>query len=148
MSDPEQYPDNHRDKMSPRWDMSQERAFMETLLGQRVNFLLVFFSVVIVGAVNASKAEEDFLQAAILTVGSVVILLLVLSIRRAQNKLDVIFDLLYGDPVHPVTIVNSKTKGGGRRKLVGSVIPVICFLVLAMWALYCWVKLFLAHYCF
>lgn len=45
-----------RDKTSPVWDMSQERAFIENLLGQRFNFFLVFFSLTVAGSVNA-KAQ-------------------------------------------------------------------------------------------
>ena len=51
-------PAAERDEKPPVWDMSQERAFIETLLNQRFNFFLAFFSLVIVGAWGAGAAQQ------------------------------------------------------------------------------------------
>ena len=49
-------------------DLSQEREFMENLLNQRFNFLLVFFSLVIAGALAARSHDQAVL---VLQVGAV-----------------------------------------------------------------------------
>ena len=73
--------DNEKDGRAPRWDISQERALMQTLLGQRFNFLLVFFSIFVAGAVNAR--ENPVLQASVLSLGALVALCLTSAIWRA-----------------------------------------------------------------
>src|ERR1700686_35842 len=133
---PLSYPDNTRDESTPRWDMSQERAFNENLLGQRFNFLLVFFSIVAAGAVQAR--ERPILQAIILSVGSLIVLCLMLAIGRTQQKLDIMLGFLFNDPAHPSAIVNNRAAGPSFRKLVGYVVPCICFLSLMVWAILAW----------
>lgn len=113
-----------REDKSPAWDMSQERAFIENLLGQRFNFFLVFFSLVIAGSVN-SKTQLH-LQI-ILGIGTAVCVLLATTLTRSQEKLDLILDDLFSDPSHPATIINNRAKPcGSRRKVIGSVIPRLC----------------------
>jgi len=117
-----------RDDKSPVWDMSQERAFIENLLGQRFNFFLVFFSLVIAGSVN-SKTQLH-LQI-ILGIGATICVLLATTLARSQEKLDLILNDLYSDPSHPVTIINKRAKpSGSRRKVISSVIPRLCCLLL------------------
>jgi hypothetical protein len=119
--------------VSPRWDISQERAFMETLLGQRFNFLLVFFSLVMAGAVNSR--ESPFIQASVLSMGAIICFCLMLTINRSQQKLDLIIAIIMEDPHHPVTVINALAKGPSRRRLIGYYVPAFCFVALASWAL-------------
>ncbi len=113
-----------RDKASPVWDMSQERAFIESLLGQRFNFFLVIFSLVMAGALNA-KAQIH-LQI-VLGIGAIVCSLFASVLTRSQEKLDLILEDLFSDESHPATIINKRSKNGGsRRRVVGIWIPRIC----------------------
>jgi Flp pilus assembly protein protease CpaA len=123
---------------TPVWDISQDRAFIETLLGQRFNFLLIFFSVFIAGGVNAR--DTPLLQAIVLTIGAVIALLLMLAVNRAQEKLDIALNIIFEeDPDHPATVLNQRArKGGSRRKIVGYAIPWICFLTLLIWSFFAW----------
>lgn len=134
------YPDNNQDRTTPRWDMSQERAFLENLLGQRFNFLLVFFSIVVAGAVQAR--ELPVLQALVLTLGTFILLCLLLVIGRAQQKLDIILGLLFQNANHPAKISNDLASGGSKRRLIGYVVPRICFCTLAIWAASAWLDVF------
>lgn len=76
---------DYRDKTSPVWDMSQERAYIENLLAQRFNFFLVFFSIVMAGSVNAKTQHQ--LQI-VLGIGSAICILFALVLARSQEKLD------------------------------------------------------------
>ena len=134
------YPDNTQDRTTPRWDMSQERAFIENLLGQRFNFLLVFFSIVVAGSVQAR--ELPLLQALVLTLGAGIVLCLTLVIARAQQKLDIILGLLFENQQHPARVANDRARGGSRRKLIGYVVPRICFCTLAIWTAASWLDVF------
>src|SRR4029453_1306997 len=73
-----------------KWDMSKERELIDTLLGQRFNFFLVFFALMVNGALDARAYHDTQLVNGILTVGATVSLLLALSIGRLQKKLDAI----------------------------------------------------------
>ncbi len=71
------------------WTMSNERAFMENLLCSRFNFLLIFFALVIGGALNT---QDVFYFRIVLTIGAIITLLVTLTIARAQSKLNVALD--------------------------------------------------------
>ena len=114
-----------RDRASPVWDMSQERVFEETLLNQRFNFFLLFFSLVVTGSVNA---KTQFLFDAILGVGTLVCVLLALVLSRTQQKLELILTDLFTDESHPATIIDRRIGkwAESRRRLIGLYIPWIC----------------------
>jgi hypothetical protein len=128
-----EYPENElhprqaaraRDTAGPTWDMSQERAFIENLLSQRFNFFLVFFSIVIAGAVNAKLQSHLHI---ILGIGFLVCVLLALTLDRSQEKLDLILEELFADEKHPACIINKKaTIGCSRRQIIGYTIPRLC----------------------
>jgi hypothetical protein len=120
-----------RDKASPVWDMSQERVFEETLLNQRFNFFLLFFSLVAAGSVNA---RTQVLFDAILAVGTIVCLLLALVLARTQQKLELILTDLFADDSHPATIIDRRVRKrtGSRRRLIGLYIPWICCTILVI----------------
>jgi len=125
----------YRDKTGPVWDMSQERAFIETLLGQRFNFFVVFFSLVLGGALNA---RTQFHFELILTLGTLICWLMARTLFRSQYKLDLILDDLFlHDASHPASIINKRANSRkvilGRksmRRVIGYWIPCICCLAL------------------
>ncbi|MBM4064499.1 MAG: hypothetical protein FJ266_02485 [Planctomycetes bacterium] len=104
-----------RDKTSPVWDMSQERAFIENLLGQRFNFFLIFFSLVMAGSTNAKTQTQ--LQI-ILGIGSVICGLLASVLGRSQEKIDLILQDLFADESHPAGIIDRRSKQGGSRRRI------------------------------
>jgi len=125
-----------RDKASPVWDMSQERAFLETLLNQRFNFFMVLFSLIIAGSINAKI--QIHLQL-ILTIGTIIIFLFCLVLIRSQEKLDLALKDLYTDETHPATIINNRSeKGGSRRRLIGVYIPWFVTITLIIGAILAW----------
>jgi hypothetical protein len=91
-----------------QWSMSDERAHIETVLGQRFNFLIVFASLVIGGAINSRSWETRFFM---LSFGGVVMMGLSLSLFRAQAKLDEIFEVLKRRPLHPLTVIDQAVNG-------------------------------------
>ncbi len=125
------FPYNSNDKnpsRSPSWDGSQERMFIETVLNQRFNFLLVFVGLIVTGAINA-KSDKP-LQAAVLALGAFVCLLLSITICRAHQKLDIIMRTLYSDSSHPAGMVNQAVGGRSVRWIIGWGIPLLCTLAL------------------
>jgi hypothetical protein len=134
-----------RDRFSPVWDMSQERAFLETILNQRFNFTLIFFSLVLAGALNA---RSQIIMQLILSLGAVATALFASVIARAQEKLDIALRDLTTDPTHPVSIVESRAKkGGSRRRLIGIHIPRLCVAALGVAAISAWVGWLQARPC-
>jgi hypothetical protein len=69
---------------SPGWNSNQERTFLENLLNQRISFFLIFFSLVIAGAVFI-KSKIFFL--AIMFIGLVICWVLALMIFVTVNRL-------------------------------------------------------------
>jgi hypothetical protein len=121
---------------SPVWDGSQERAFTEGVLNQRFNFLLVFVSLILTGAVNARDLPT--LQAWVLTFGAIIALLLLLTIYRIHRKLDVIMTILKADLSHPTGFSEDKIGGFSVRWIIGWLIPLLCFVALAAAACASW----------
>jgi hypothetical protein len=123
-----------RDRKSPVWDMSQERAFLENLLSQRFNYFLLFYSITVAGFVNAKNVIYAQI---ILTLGSVITYLFASVLRRSQQKLDIILDDLFKEDSHPAKIIDDLAKGciGSKRRIIGVVIPTICYLTLFIGAL-------------
>jgi len=125
-----------RDRLSPVWDMSQERQFIETIMNQRFNFFLVFFAVVLAGAVNAKTRLQLVL---VLLIGTVVSFLLTYTILRAHRKLGTVLDVLWVDETHPSTIIDrAHHKALSVRWVLGILIPWGCTAALAAgtWAAY------------
>lgn len=116
-----------RDQSSPVWDMSQERAFIETLTNQRFNFFLLVFAFVIAGAIN-SKAQL-FLRV-ILFLGAIICTLLAIAIYRINRKLGKILENLKLDKTHPVTIIDNEIGGFSVRWITGQAIPIGCSVLL------------------
>jgi hypothetical protein len=112
-----------RDEKAPTWDMSQERAFMETLLNQRLNFFLVFFAAVVAGTLSATELIQ---VRVLLTIGLLIGLLMFLSILRADIKLSLIIRYLRRDRTHPVRIIDRMAGPPSLRRWLTVGVPVIC----------------------
>ncbi len=50
-----------------KWDMSQERAFMEDLVCQRFNFFLILFSLILAGA---ASTDTQLMMILVLALGT------------------------------------------------------------------------------
>lgn len=131
-----------RDKTSPVWDMSQERQLTEQIIAQRFNFFLVFFSIVLAGAVNAKVQLHMQL---ILTIGSLVAIILTRALERTSGRLDVIIALLRKDPTHPYCLVSAEMQkrgeGQGVRIILWRGLPILCTSCLWLAAVLSWFEL-------
>ncbi len=120
-------PTTERERESPVWDISQERACLEPLLNQRFNFFLVFFSLVAVGSVNAREQEMLW---ALLLIGAVVTTMLLLVLLHTQEKLDLTLGILLADTSHPASAVQAACTSKTKRGYIGKWIPLFCTSVL------------------
>ena len=105
------------------WDFEKEREFMETLVCQRTNFLLVLFGLILAAAVSA-KSQLYFQL--VLWLGVATIVPVSLTIIGAHWKLDWILKKIYEDENHPITIVSAAGAHRSARWLIGYYIPVFC----------------------
>jgi hypothetical protein len=92
-----------RDKTSPVWDMSQERALLEGLVSQRLHFFLIFVSALLATAINAKLQIQLQL---LLTSGAAISWWIALAISRVLARLDVTLKILSTDETHPFSQVN------------------------------------------
>ena len=133
-----------RDRLGPVWDFSQERAFMETLAHQRFNFFLLFYAVIVAGALNCSSVS---LCACIVTSGVLILILMALGMNLVFRKLRIsIEEFLYKDESHPARIVHKINQRQNKmhwlwkyfpesfsvRSFYSTYIPAICILSLVM----------------
>jgi hypothetical protein len=119
-----------RDLKAPVWDMSQERVFVFTLVNQRLQFLILFCSIVVAGAINA-QSQGGFQL--ILILGAIISWLFSAVIIRTQARLTTVLNIIEQDPTHPYTIVTLKTKQEYRiQPLVSYIIPVLCSITLTI----------------
>ena len=126
-------PASQRDQQSPVWDMSQERVISEQLTSQRFNFFVIFFSLVIAGAINA---KQQWQLQSVLTLGSIFCILLARVLRRTQEKFDLVLEDLFTDPTHPATIINKRADPNGSvRRIISIWIPTIACITLLLGAL-------------
>jgi hypothetical protein len=112
-----------RDKTSPVWDMSQERVLMEQNLAQRFNFFLVFFALVVAGALNSRT--QPHLQI-VLTLGTVVASVLAAALSRTAERLDKVLEELRSDPSHPYTIIGRRVGRAVIRRTLWQHLPLFC----------------------
>lgn len=89
------------------WTMSREREFIENILCQRFNFLLVFYSLVLAGAFT-TKLQLNFNL--VLTLGALVTSLLSITIARVRLRLDCILKVIENQQSHPTKITNDRIK--------------------------------------
>jgi len=108
-----------------------ERAHIETVLMQRFNYFIVFFGIVLVGAGNI---RDHFMRAVLLTLACTVCWMIALTLSRAQDKLDAVFEELRPYDWHPAIVsdIVANRRGPSRRALIGRTIPWTCVVVLAV----------------
>ena len=111
-----------------KWDMSKERELIDNLLGQRINFFLVFFALMMNGALDARAHNDTQLMNGILVVGATVSLLLALSIGRLQKRLDVILTEVRAVTTHPATVIMNKMSWSPEQDghIIGYWVPGVC----------------------
>jgi hypothetical protein len=129
--------------ISPRWDIDQERAFVETLVVQRTTFLFVVFGAILAGAINTGGMPT--IQLLLLIGGYAFADMLRQSIGRAQHKLDIIIEILMQDPLHPITVVTKIAGPKSKRRLIGYGIPSLCTGIIAALAVLNVIVFFDAH---
>ena len=115
-------PASERDRLSPVWDMSQERAFIENLLCNRLNYFLIFFSLTVAGF---SGARNPYFGELILILGAVITTMFARVLSWNERKLNSIIGDLHKDESHPATIIDGMS-GKSRRNIMGLYIPRIC----------------------
>ena len=125
----------HEQCKEGRWSFSDEREHMEDLFCQRLNFLLVVYSLIVAGLVATS---DRYLFIGILCAGILITLLMGLSLWRACSKLLVMLAICYRIENHPVGFVDCETSARGAlfrgvrvNHMLGYWIPAICTLSLA-----------------
>lgn len=67
-------------------DLNQERFFAETLLSQRVHFFIIFFVIVVTGAIIAANFSNSYLVI-ILSIGTIISWGLTLTILRLSLRI-------------------------------------------------------------
>ena len=127
------------------WNLSKERAFIEDILCQRFNFLLLFYSLILAGAFT-TKSQLHFSLA--LTLGACITLPLAVTIARVQHRLDCIVDHLDGQ--HPAKMTDVWTQWQepplmwrffakkSKRRWIGYWIPLLLVLSLLLGACLAW----------
>ena len=121
-----------------KWDVNQERVFLENLMQTRFNFFLVVFGLWIA---SVARIIEKMPKLVILIFGTVVCFLLWLTIRRICQKVTAALNIIMADETHPATRV-ALAAGKSRflrlrsNYLIGYIIPLLCISLLALWAVY------------
>ena len=118
--------------------MSQERMLTEQIIGQRFNFFLVFFSVMVAGALNAKV--QLHLQA-VLSIGSIISIVFTLALYRTSSRLAAILSLLSEDKSHPYTIVSERVGGQGVRHILWRYLPLFCCACIISFAVLAWLNI-------
>lgn len=114
-----------------RWDMSQERAFIETLMTQRLNFLLLVVAVILGAGISA---DQYWQAAVILWTGTLVSAPLAAGVYRSHAKLSIILDdILFQDPEHPAAVIERLARQkrlavGSVRRALGVWLPLGCLI--------------------
>ncbi|MBP3959442.1 hypothetical protein J8F10_29715 [Gemmata sp. G18] len=117
-----------RDKSSPVWDLSQERVLLTSMVTQRFQFLLLVFSLVVAGALNARSQSH---MIGVFVLGLSMTVALAGSLNHARRKLGAVHKRLLQDPTHPYTLIKGDV--GNRpilRVMMGHVLPVGSWLLL------------------
>lgn len=117
----------------PEWTMSDERVLTLTLINQRINFFLVFFSAVVAGTFSArSQLQIDI----ILSIGVALCWVMTLVIFRTETRLQVVLSHILQDKDHPYT-VSQRSVGMGRRvqPIMGFIVPSACSSLLTVGAI-------------
>lgn len=123
-----------RDNQS--WTFFDEREFMENLMCQRFNFLLVFYSIFVAAA--ASTTSQRLLVAVLIT-GAIVTAAVWGMIWRAFVKFDIAITICYRLEHSAVSIIDQEARLRHDKlfrvnPLIAKWIPFICLLSLVLGA--------------
>ena len=129
------------DTGADKWDVNQERVFLENLMQARFNFFLVVFGAWIVAVASIPQKVPKLV---FLAFGLTICFLLWLAIRRICQKVIAALTFILDDGTHAATQVHA---AAGRSRiirvrsnhLIGYYIPLLCIVVLLVWGLYIWV---------
>jgi hypothetical protein len=113
------------------WTMSQERVFLENALTARFTVFIVFFALVIAGALVAASPGHFKI---VLCLGTVISVPLALSVAHTQTQLDLVLDELVHEKGHPLRLIDRRFRGQPVRQWIGYWIPLVCCFVLAVGA--------------
>jgi hypothetical protein len=136
--------------------IDDERVFMENLLVQRLNYMLITYAIFISGAFTVDKVYE---RCIIFTFGILIIGFMATTVQRAHRKHHFIMRLLYESKIeikkykdvkneyldHPVKFINDKINdkeqkstylGRSVSTIVGRWIPIFCVFSLIVGALF------------
>ena len=117
-----------RNPYEDKWTMSEERAHMENLVNTRLNFFLVFFAAIIGGLISSVDKGNILLLQVVSISGTLICFLLFLMIYRANQKFDLIMQVIYTENDYknnPIVKINNalqkfsstKTKDENQDKL-------------------------------
>jgi hypothetical protein len=114
------------------WNMSNERALAESLFEGRLNFFLVLFSIFM----TAGFANSFSNRSIVFFLGSLVLFVVWLPLRRICIKYDAILRIIGEKENHPFLQTNKFLSQEGYSpiikisKLMGIYIPLLCILIL------------------
>lgn len=128
--------DHQRDKQS--WTFFDEREFMENLMCQRFNFLLVFYSIFVAAA--ASTTNQRLLVAVLMT-GAIVTAAVWGMIWRAFVKVDIAITTCYRLEKSAISIIDEEANLRHKtlfkvNPLIAKWIPFVCLLSLVLGAVF------------
>jgi len=121
--------------------LRDERAFIENLLNQRFNFLLIVFGLVIATFPNVHSEDQLALN---LGFGFVLVTFFALVIGRAQRRLDVNLKMLYKLDDDPIREIQKQASSGAWyniyrlsvKRFIGYYIPFSLWCILLVSLLY------------
>ena len=123
------------------WDFNKEREFVENLFCQRFNFLLVIYSLFITAGASTHKQANLTI---ILFLGTVLTLLVSMSIWRVYVKLIVNLRILHQMPKHSFEFIREEVNALGIRgmfgvnSIIGLWVPLFCTASLALGTALAW----------
>jgi hypothetical protein len=123
-------------QMENDWNIYKERELLHTIINQRVNFLLLFASVVIAGA---AQANEHFVRAAVMTFGTFICSFLSFAVYQSERKLMVVVKIIHQNKDDLATKVHIEGGGWMVHKIIGFVLPTAIWASLCIGMILAWV---------
>ena len=115
------------------WTWSEEREFVENVINQRFNFLLVLFAFILTAA---TQVNSEFQLQVLLWVGVLTVVPVSVTIAAASSALEGIFRELFKDESHPATQSQRTFPFPRAQLLIGYVVPAVCSLTMIAGALF------------
>ena len=115
------------------WTWSEEREFVENVINQRFNFLLVLFAFILTAA---TQVNSEFQLQVLLWLGVLTVVPVSVTIAAASSALEGIFRELFKDASHPAIQSQPTFPFPRARLLIGYVVPAVCSLTMIVGALF------------